>query len=335
MQGTNGRRQSDSGNAPASRCHVAAGNMADMIVATWNLENLFLPGTEFGPSSEEVYEEKLQGLADVIAGIDPDVLAVQEVGSPEACDDLVDRLPGEWETTLSELPDERGIRVGFLSRLAVEDSEEVHAFRRPLRPVQADDAGATSDGTSRGLLRIRVAGVELVTGHLKSKLLRFPGDRFTPRDEGERARFGAYALFQRAGEAVLLRSFADRVLPERPLVVLGDLNDEVQAATTQILLGPPGSEIGTAGFEQPDRGDPYRLWNLAPLIPAERRYTRVFRGRRELIDHLLVSHGLVRRVTRADTTPEPPPSITEFPDSRLDARVSDHRPLFAELATAG
>jgi endonuclease/exonuclease/phosphatase family metal-dependent hydrolase len=307
-----------------------------VIVATWNLENLFLPGTEFGPSSQEVYEEKLAALAEVIAGIGPDVLAVQEVGSPEALDDLVERLPGEWRVVLSELPDERGIRVGFVSRLAFEDAEDVQAFPRPLRPVQVGDDGTTSAATSRGLLRVRLSGgVELVTCHLKSKLLRFPGDRFTPRDEGERARFGAYALFQRAAEAVTLRSVADRVLDgrgdERPLVVLGDLNDEPQAASTQILLGPPGSEIGTEGFDRPDRGDPHRLWNLAPLIPAERRFTRIFRGRRELIDHVLVSRALVRRTVRVDTTPELPPSITEYPNSRLDAPGSDHRPLFAEL----
>src|SRR3954447_14324417 len=28
----------------------------------------------------------------------------------------------------------------------------------------------------------------------------------------------------------------------RPLILTGDLNDTVQAATTQLLLGPPGSE---------------------------------------------------------------------------------------------
>jgi hypothetical protein len=38
-------------------------------------------------------------------------------------------------------------------------------------------------------------------------------------------------------------------------VVPGDLNDEPTAATTQILQGPPGSEIGTFGYERPDRGD--------------------------------------------------------------------------------
>jgi endonuclease/exonuclease/phosphatase family metal-dependent hydrolase len=304
-----------------------------MIVATWNLENLFRPGTEFGPSSDDVYDAKLVALAEAIAGIAPDVVAVQEVGSPEACDDLVDRLPGEWHVALSQHPDERGIRVGFLSRLPVEEVEDVRAFPARLRPVQAEDGGATSGATSRGVLRARMGAVDLVTCHLKSKLLRFPGDRFSPRDEGERARYGAYALFQRGAEAVTVRSVADRVLAAgRPLVVLGDLNDEVQAATTQVLLGPPGSEIGTEGFDRPDQGDPHRLWNLAPLVPAERRFTRIFRGRRELIDHVLVSHALVRRVVRADTTPEAPPSITEFPNDRLDARGSDHRPLLAELA---
>lgn len=45
------------------------------------------------------------------------------------------------------------------------------------------------------------------------------------------------------------------------------MNDEVEAATTLILNGPPGSEIGTVGFDQPDLRDGDRLWNLAPLIP--------------------------------------------------------------------
>jgi hypothetical protein len=38
---------------------------------------------------------------------------------------------------------------------------------------------------------------------------------------------------------------------ERAAVVLGDLNDEPTAATTQIVLGCPGSQIGTPGFERP------------------------------------------------------------------------------------
>jgi len=50
------------------------------------------------------------------------------------------------------------------------------------------------------------------------------------------------------------------------VVVCGDLNDELKAATTQILQGPTGSEIGTEGFKRDDKGDGYRLWNLAPIL---------------------------------------------------------------------
>lgn len=88
---------------------------------------------------------------------------------------------------------------------------------------------------------------------------------------------------------------------EHAVAVVGDLNDEVQAATTQILLGPPGSEICTPGFRTADKADAGRLWNVAPLIPAEQRFSRVNSGRRELIDHVLCSHRLVHRVTAAGT----------------------------------
>ena len=109
--------------------------------------------------------------------------------------------------------------------------------------------------------------------------------------------------------------------------MLGDLNDEPTAATTQILLGPRGSEIGTPGFERPDQGDGARLWNLAPMLPEERRFSRVFRGRGELIDHLLVSHALVHPVEQVDTGPGEPPSITEDPTARRDEPASGHLPV--------
>jgi hypothetical protein len=45
------------------------------------------------------------------------------------------------------------------------------------------------------------------------------------------------------------------------VVLTGDMNDEVDAATTLILNGPPGSEIGLVGFDhQPDLGDGDRMW---------------------------------------------------------------------------
>jgi hypothetical protein len=51
---------------------------------------------------------------------------------------------------------------------------------------------------ARGAVAVSVEGdsgrtVRLIGTHLKSKLLTFPGGRFNPRDEDERARYAAYA----------------------------------------------------------------------------------------------------------------------------------------------
>jgi predicted extracellular nuclease len=117
------------------------------------------------------------------------------------------------------------------------------------------------------------------------------------------------------------------------VIVLGDLNDEPAAATTQILYGAPGSEIGTAGYDQPDRGDGARLWNLAARIPTEQRFSRIYRGQRELIDHLLVSNLVSHAVGDGDvTTGAAPQSIDDNPNARRNAPASDHRPLVADIA---
>ena len=55
-----------------------------VAVGTWNLENLYRPGGRFGPKTRAVYDAKLGTLAATITRLAPDVLAVQEVGQPEA-----------------------------------------------------------------------------------------------------------------------------------------------------------------------------------------------------------------------------------------------------------
>lgn len=312
-------------------------------LGTWNLENLFRPGEGSGaPTTPEAYGAKLDRLATTIDALDLDAVAVQEVGSPEALGDLRDRLTGRWRAETAD-PDTRGIRCGALSRLPVVAVAQVRDFPELVRPVQVDDAGASLAELGRPALRVRlelpdpagpVAHVDLVSVHLKSKLLSFPNGRFSPRDEGERARYAVYALHRRAAEAAGVRDAATTLLdaPDAvPLLVAGDLNDEPTAATTQILLGPPGSEIGTGGFDQPDHGDAQRLWNLAPLIPEDERYSRVYRGRRELIDHLLASHALVTRVSAVGTGGPAPASVTDNPQARVDEPASDHRPVVVVL----
>jgi predicted extracellular nuclease len=100
------------------------------------------------------------------------------------------------------------------------------------------------------------------------------------------------------------------------------------------LHGPPGSEVGTAGFDQPDAGDAQRLWNTAAFIPEEERWSPVYRGRRELIDRVLCSHALIRGVQGATTGGLPVESIEDLPESRRNATASDHRPVLVDITAA-
>jgi hypothetical protein len=172
---------------------------------------------------------------------------------------------------LSSFPDGRGIKVGFVSRHPfLEEPEDIVDF--PPGPalmvnnIDAQGGAVPLTRMGRGALRVRVGkdglAVDLITAHLKSKLLSFPstaGDsRFEPRDEEERAQVAGIALLRRSAEAVTLRLRANQFLVGNrtsPLIVLGDLHDVPEAATSQILNGPPGSEIGTLGFDRPDQGD--------------------------------------------------------------------------------
>ena len=120
--------------------------------------------------------------------------------------------------------------------------------------------------------------------------------------------------------------------------MVGDLNDEAQAATTQILSGPGGSQIdfrGGSGFQQPDGSDGYRMWNLDRLLPPDgQNHSRVYRGHGELIDHILASHALVNphnlpKVGVVAATPLP--SIEDVPDA-TPATPSDHAAVVATFS---
>jgi endonuclease/exonuclease/phosphatase family metal-dependent hydrolase len=206
---------------------------------------------------------------------------------------------------------------------------------------------------------VEVEGTEVtvITAHFKSKLISYPRSKgnFAPKDEDERYRYAAYALYRRTGEALTIRDRINAILSsgagepdpdgglgrEKAVVFCGDLNDQPDAATTQIIQGPSGSELETAGFRSGDKGDGYRMWNLAPRLnftpegipPVEPPYTRVFKGRGELIDHIFASHRLVNPENipevRTVVSSGRLPSVNEVPTERKSDPASDHAAVVA------
>jgi hypothetical protein len=194
-----------------------------------------------------------------------EVLADRKDLTPRVFDDLREALGAEWSGCLSQRPDPRGIRVGWLSRGQLSNPTDVAVYPQRVPATTIDDDGneitaitAAKRGGAGSHLRPRRRAdgarphrpPEVQAADLPRP--RPPASRFDTHDEGERARFGLYALNQRAAEAATVRAWATDQLQghgqQRHVLVCGYLNDTPQAATTQLLLGPPGSQLGTGGF---------------------------------------------------------------------------------------
>jgi endonuclease/exonuclease/phosphatase family metal-dependent hydrolase len=303
-------------------------------VMTWNVENLFKVGNQYGPPSKVIYEHKMMHLATTILGIRPDVLAVQEIGDPEVFADLQGRLNGYYSyTRLAEHHDDRGIRVGFLSHLPF-NGDVIELFEFPDESMRDVDnsQGEPIQTMGRGAVKVTVEisglPIHLVTAHLKSKLITYPGGRRTPHDENERTRETGYALLRRIAEAAAVRVYINQLMTNNndACILMGDLNDIPSAVTTELLLGPEDLSLS-----RPDKGDDVRLYNLAEYIPAERRYSRIYHKKRELIDHIMVSHELIFRLQKIDSCIEHIESIGPQVEPRRSAIVPDHAPVYAEF----
>jgi endonuclease/exonuclease/phosphatase family metal-dependent hydrolase len=338
-------------------------------VMTWNVENLFPPGSFISPTSrtpvtEEHFSAKLNFIADFIAGLDkkPDVIGFQEIGG-QTNDDLRSiealqaRLGGEYpHRSISQAPDSRRIRVVFLSRLELRVPKDITTF--PPGPLETvpDFGGASISKMGRGALKVEVEpqsgiGIRLINVHLKSKLLTFPreggGTSFEPRNENERAVGAGIGLMRRAAEAVTVRNFINAELETSPAVhtiVLGDFNDEPLAATSQIFCGPADSDIKSA-----DQNDPARIYNLVDSIPLRgtdtknflaetERFSRIHEGRGELIDHIMASKGLVFvggdfvvKEVRSFVNLIAGQSVTNNPNERATSVAPDHAPVLTRF----
>ncbi|MEU1813174.1 endonuclease/exonuclease/phosphatase family protein [Micromonospora aurantiaca (nom. illeg.)] len=213
-----------------------------------------------------------------IAGTGADVVALQEIGSLRAAQDLQAALSEPWQAVVSSHPYSRGIRVAVLARHPLTEEAQILALPPSGLPAVPDVDGDTLTHMGRGALQVHVdcggAGLRLLTAHLKSKLLTYPGGRRCPLNEDERARGAGYALLRRAAEAVALRVHLNEALaaaavngqPGMPTILCGDLNDGPDAITTVLLEGPADGDVN-----RPDKGDAVRLYNLGRRLPPNPR----------------------------------------------------------------
>jgi hypothetical protein len=173
---------------------------------TWNVQNLFPVGQADGPATQQEYDDKIAGLAEIINAVAPDVLALQEVGPEQVLADLNAACSIDFDNRLTGTPDDRGIRVALMSPLPVSNPVDITTYPLGVAPVQSRDLifddpdtaenEALSHTLGRGILSATVSAageqITVTVAHLKSKLITYsrqpgvvPGSTFAPNDEGE------------------------------------------------------------------------------------------------------------------------------------------------------
>ncbi|BCA54645.1 endonuclease [Nitrospira sp. KM1] len=312
-------------------------------ITTWNIQNY--------RKADPVYADKLTYLVHALKALNSDVIALQEVLDLEAVKELA---AGIGFSYVAAQPDGRGNRVAFLTRNALAQEPEAIDQWMLAPGVQVRDFAA--NGTvevlpkfSRPAFHITVSyggkNIDVIAAHLKSKLLTFGGN-FSTKDETLRARTAFFALERRAAEATTLRDFVtDLLKTNRNVILLGDLNDGSEAATTELLYGPPGSQPRgpedatqvSGAFQREDAQDKQRLFNVTKFIPEAARWSRRHNGQNELLDHILVSQGLLPRVNGLRRVPTMRIDNADTPnlagsDPNVGGVLPDHAPVTAIFA---
>jgi len=297
---------------PLTIPHVTAANRQPPSLANtpegefrlmdWNAENLFDPlpphPSDPPPPTPSEYRRNLEKVAaTILAAGAPTVVSLQEIENIDILNDLaaLDVLaPYHYSAYLMEGTDSRGIDVGYLVR---SDRAEVSLEKQLAVPE-----GLLSRPPLKLVVEPKgVNGLDTIT---------LFNNHFTALSAGiELTRPRRVAQAELDAQAV--RDILSGT-PSAPVAVVGDLNSFYGSPPLQALAG--------AG-----------LTDLFDGLAPDQRFSYIYQGVAQTLDHILVSRALGACLTdftvlRLDS-PYPPPA----PDDTTAIRKSDHDPLVASF----
>ncbi|WP_051353193.1 5'-nucleotidase C-terminal domain-containing protein [Thalassobacillus devorans] len=301
-----------------------------LTVASYNVEN-FHAGTD---------QEKVERIAETMVENlnSPDIIGLVEVQDNNGPEDDGTVDASESYQTLIEAIEAAGGPSYEFSDIAPEDKEDggqpggnirVGFLYNPDRVSMTDkpagDATTAVDVDDNGLTlnpgRIDPTNDAFYDSRkVLAGEFMFNGEKVTVIANHFNSKGGDGALFgsehpvvlgseeQRLQQAKVVNDFVEEIKVEDPnanVVVLGDLNDFEFSAPVQTLKGDD-------------------LTNMIQELPREERYTYIYQGNSQVLDHILVSNNLAHR-TKVDIV-----NINaDF--SVEDGRASDHDPVVVQI----
>jgi len=308
----------------------------ELRLATYNLENLGVRPDEDSPRTRARIPGHLEALRRAIRRLDADAVAFQELVDPELLDPLLDGL-GYPHVALAE-HGPSPLRCGVFSRFPLSEARSVAAgIDLEVVDRRAGLEVVIRGAFSRPALQVTwdVPGfpVTLIVVHWKSKIPSYTRelqgqaetDRWQSLGDAGEGRLVTEA--KRLAQAVQIRRAVDHLLrrdPEARVVVLGDFNDGLDSEGLRIVAGDARAcdSPSLAALE---------LVACEEAIPADRRFTQVYRGRKEMLDHILISQALLPHFAGAEVHNERLRPALEGPGFDPFDAGSDHAPLLARF----
>lgn len=288
-----------------------------MRVATFNLENL---GSRL--ASPEDFQHRLSILRPQIERLDADIMCFQEIDAHraqsddeaskvrklEALERLLDKTAYESFNIVSTVNPKTGHpadrhNLAILSRWDIRESRQL-LHDHVLPPVYTlvtqipSGGGALAMTWDRPILYARIAipdrpDLHVINLHLKAPLASaIIGQKTGPfawKTASGWAEGFFLAALKRAGQALEVRILVDRLFDqdrEARIIVAGDFNAEDREVPTRIIA----AELeDTANGRLAAR----TLVALEHGLPESRQFTVIHRGRKTMMDHLLVSRPLL------------------------------------------
>jgi endonuclease/exonuclease/phosphatase family metal-dependent hydrolase len=269
-------------------------------VGTFNLCNLTLPDRQFYTGeayTKEDYLKKLTWIGRQLDHMKVDIVGFQEVFHQGALKEALHR--SEYHRQHRIVMAEgvgRSPGLALATRFPVL-GQRIYEDFPPGSHLDLDGSELPIQRFSHPVLAVDLALTDAIqctvfVVHLKSKRPTWP-DGVDRNDPIEVAKGHARSLIRRAAEATALRCILMEVLRDRnyPVIVMGDVNDNHTAVTTQIVAGQPPWECWPYRKKAP-------VWDVllyqvkdiqARLGYGDHYYTYIHNGHYDSLDHIMVS----------------------------------------------
>jgi len=322
-----------------------------VTIATMNVERLF--DTVDDPDGDPLvtataYQGRLQKISNTIRNVlrFPDVIAFQEIEKLQVLADLSTRITADagpagqanpaYVPYLVEGNDVGGIDVGFLVKTGVSVTD---VTQLGFTTQYDTTCGGTDTLNDRPPLRLRGSATKsgqtmaftVFVNHLRS---------LNGIDDESACNNGPRVRAKRAAQAdFLAQQIQDElnINPAARIIAVGDFNAfEVNDGYVDVLGGITGTPSPATQVVRATADPTYaNLTNMLSLLPGAQRYSYVFDGNHQTLDHLLLNPAARASVVGggyARVNADHPESLRA--DFTRPERYSDHDPGMVYLTTA-